>query len=107
MRQVHAAAETGVSRTTDRTRVRTVARTLKQQPANGVVGVVHAGADLELHAVADELVDDVAGVLDGSGQPVEFGHHEDVAGPHAASASRHPATCGKMEPCQLSRTRLS
>jgi hypothetical protein len=46
---------------------------LKQRQGNGAIGVVHA--------VVGELADDVAGAPEGSGEPVEFGHHEGVAGP--------------------------
>ena len=38
-------------------------------------------AEVQAHAASGELVDDVAGVGDGTGEPVELGDHEGVTAP--------------------------
>jgi hypothetical protein len=45
----------------------------------GSVGSCGA-AEVEFHLATRHLVDDVSGVGDRSGEPVELGHHESVPG---------------------------
>jgi hypothetical protein len=39
---------------------------------------VHGSADVELDSASGQIVDDVAGVGQGSGEPIELGHHQSV-----------------------------
>jgi hypothetical protein len=64
-----------------------MARTLNSSRPTGSVGVVHAAAELEADAAGGEFGDEVAGVGDGAGEPVELGHDEGVAGPACARPS--------------------
>jgi len=57
-----------------------MARTL-QQAADWIGRVVHRPADVELDPTLGEFVDDVAGVGQGSGQPIELGHDQRVPFP--------------------------
>jgi hypothetical protein len=41
---------------------------------------VHRAADVELDSGGSEFLDDVAGIGQGAGQPVELGDHQGVAG---------------------------
>ncbi len=54
---------------------------VEEQLAHWVGGVVHAGAELELHTPRRERVADCARVRHRSGEPVELGHHQGVAAP--------------------------
>jgi len=51
----------------------------EQQPPDRVGGVVQGSADVEPHTGGGELVDDVARVGHGAGQPIELGDDEGVA----------------------------
>jgi len=53
---------------------------VEKQPAHGVGGVVDGSAEAELHLPLGEILDDVPGVRQGSGEAVEFGYDEGVAG---------------------------
>lgn len=53
---------------------------IEEEPADGVVGVVDGAADAELHFFLGEFFDDVAGVRERAGEPVEFGDDQGVAG---------------------------
>ena len=54
---------------------------VEEQPADGVGGVVDGSSDAELHVPFGEVFDDVPGIWQGAGEPVEFGDNEGVAGP--------------------------
>jgi hypothetical protein len=54
---------------------------VEEEPADGVGGVVYGSADAEFHVPFGEVFDDVPGVRQGAGEPVEFGDDESVAGP--------------------------
>ena len=54
---------------------------VEQQPAYRIGGVVQRAADVELYAATGEVFDDVAGVGQRAGQPVELGDHEGVPVP--------------------------
>jgi hypothetical protein len=54
---------------------------VEEQPADGVGGVMDGSADAELHVPFGEVFDDVPGVGQGPGEPVEFGDDEGVAVP--------------------------
>lgn len=45
----------------------------------GSVGVVHAPAEVELHALGGQLVSDRTGVGHGPGKPVELGRDQGVS----------------------------
>jgi hypothetical protein len=53
----------------------------EQQPADRVGGIVDGPAEVQADAAGRQLVDDVSGIRDGAGEPVEFGDHEGVARP--------------------------
>ena len=53
----------------------------EQQPSDRVGRVVDGSADVESHTGGGKFVDDVAGVGDGTGEPVELGDDEGVAAP--------------------------
>jgi hypothetical protein len=81
--------------------------------AEGVGEVIEGAAEGELDAASDEGVADAAGVGDGTGEPVELGHDEGVAGPHRglvqAGARLLPVTtrceCGTRLPARRSASR--
>lgn len=72
----------------------------EQQPADRVVRVVDGAADVESDAAGGEFVDDVAGVGDGSGEPVELGDDQGVAGSAGGQclAKAGPGSVGAGEP---------
>jgi len=53
---------------------------VEQQPSDRVVRVVDRSADVEFHLGGGEFLDDVPGVGQGSGQPIEFGDDQGVPG---------------------------
>lgn len=53
---------------------------VEEEPADGVGGVVDVPADAELDLPFSEVFDDVPGIRQRSGEPVEFGDDEGVAG---------------------------
>jgi hypothetical protein len=53
---------------------------VEEHLAQGVGGIVDGAAEGKLDAAPDEGVADVAGIGNGPGEPVEFRHHEGVAG---------------------------
>jgi len=57
----------------------------EQEPADRIGGVVNRPADVEPNTGCGELIDDVARVGHGAGQPIELGDDEGVA----LSASGH------------------
>jgi len=52
---------------------------VEQQPPDRVGRVVHRPAEAELDLTGGELGDDVASIRERAGQPVELGHHQDIA----------------------------
>ncbi len=58
----------------------TMASTLNSSRATGFGGVVHRPGEAERHLTGGEFGDDVAGIRERAGEPVEFGHDQDVAG---------------------------
>ena len=65
----------------------------KQQPADWVCRIVHRAADVQLDAVGGEFVNDVAGVRNRPGEPVELCHNERVA---AAAGGERLAQSGPV-----------
>src|SRR5664279_2835476 len=53
---------------------------VEQQPADGVGWVVDRAAEVQLDLAGGQLVDDVAGVRQGPGEPIKFGDDKGVAG---------------------------
>src|SRR3954452_10812481 len=70
----------------------TMARTLKQQPADGVGGVVDRAAQAQAGLPGGELVGDRSGVGQGSGETVEPGDHQGVTGPARGECLAEPGT---------------
>jgi hypothetical protein len=73
---------------------------VEQEPAQRIGPVVDRAPDVELHLLARQLVDDIAGIGDRTGEAVELGHDEHVARPtrrHRLSESR-PIAVDTREP---------
>jgi len=58
----------------------------EQQTADRVGRVVHRAPDIQSHPAGRQFVNDVAGVRDRPGEPVQLGYHQRV--PAAASSQR-------------------
>ena len=67
---------------------------VEQQPAYRVSRIVGAAAETEHYPFGCQLIGDVPGIGKGARQPVEFGHHEGIAGP----ARRHRFTKSRAYP---------
>ena len=65
----------------------------EQEPPDRIGGVVQRAADVQPHSAAGELVDDVAGVGHGAGEPIELGDYQRVA---AAAGSEGLAQAGSI-----------
>ena len=55
---------------------------IEEHLSHGIARVVEGPAQSQFHAAFPKLVGDGAGIRDGPGQPVEFGHGQGVAGAH-------------------------
>ena len=64
-----------------------------QQPPDRVGRVVHRAADVQLDPGLGEFLDDVAGVGQGPGEPVELRDDQGVAGPARCEGLAQPGPC--------------
>lgn len=57
---------------------------VEEEPADGIGGVMDRSADAEFYVAFGQVLDDVPGVGQGPGKPVEFCDDEGVSGSHCS-----------------------
>ena len=78
-------------------------KTLYIPLSDGVIGVVGGWAQGQSHASLPKLIGDGAGIRDGAGQAVEFGHDRGIALSHGGQGlvEAGPGAGGAMRPTFL------